>query len=54
MPRTALSEAEIEAFRHRAVIAAMKLFAERGYQGVTMRSVAAALGVSAMAPYRYF
>jgi AcrR family transcriptional regulator len=54
MPRAALSEQDIEAFRRRAVDAAMKLFAERGYEGVSLRSVAADLGVSAMAPYRYF
>ncbi len=32
----------------------MGLFAERGYRGVTLRSLAKALGVSAMTPYRYF
>jgi AcrR family transcriptional regulator len=54
MPRRALSPEDIETFRSRAVEAAMRLFAERGYEGVSLRSVAAALGVSAMAPYRYF
>lgn len=32
----------------------MRLFAERGYRGVTLRSLAKALGVSPMTPYRYF
>lgn len=32
----------------------MHLFAEQGYQAVTMRAVGAALEVSAMTPYRYF
>jgi AcrR family transcriptional regulator len=54
MSRAALSEEEVDAFRRRAVDAAMKLFAERGYEGVSLRSVAAELRVSAMAPYRYF
>ena len=54
MPRAALSVDEVESFRRRATGAAMHLFAERGYGGVTMRALAAALGVSAMTPYRYF
>jgi AcrR family transcriptional regulator len=53
MPRTALAHDEIDAFRARAAAAAMHLFAEQGYEAVTMRAVAAALGVSAMTPYRY-
>jgi AcrR family transcriptional regulator len=54
VPRAALSEDEIQAFRGRAVAAAMELFAEQGYDAVTVRSVARALGVSPMTPYRYF
>lgn len=54
MPRAALSPEEIAAFRRRAVAAATKLFAERGYEAVTMRAIADELGTSAMAPYRYF
>jgi AcrR family transcriptional regulator len=53
VPRSALEEEEIAAFRRRAVDAAMHLFAEQGYAAVTMRSLGAALGVSAMTPYRY-
>lgn len=54
MPRAALSADEIEAFRTRAIAAATKLFAEHGYEAVTLRAIANALGTSAMAPYRYF
>ena len=54
MPRAALTRDELEAFRERALDAAMGLFAQRGYRGVTLRSLARALGVSAMTPYRYF
>jgi AcrR family transcriptional regulator len=44
----------LDAFRARAVNAAMGLFAEHGYKGVSLRSLAKALGVSPMTPYRYF
>ncbi len=54
MPRAALTADQIAAFRARAVEAATHLFAERGYDAVTMRALAAALGCSAMTPYRYF
>ncbi|HKP57405.1 MAG TPA: TetR/AcrR family transcriptional regulator [Polyangiales bacterium] len=54
MPRVALSADEIAAFRGKAIHVATKLFAEQGYQAVTMRAIADALGISAMAPYRYF
>ena len=54
VPRAALTRQELDAFRRKAVDAAMGLFAERGYRGVTLRSLAAALGVSPMTPYRYF
>ncbi len=53
MPR-ALSEAEIESFRGRLIGAAECLFAEQGPGAVSMRQLAAALGVSPMTPYRYF
>lgn len=54
MPRASLTEEQVEAFRARAVDAATGLFAELGYQGVTLRALAAELGVSPMTPYRYF
>ncbi len=49
-----MTKDELEAFRGRAVDAAIRLFAEHGYRGVTLRTLAKALGVSPMTPYRYF
>jgi AcrR family transcriptional regulator len=54
MPRARLNQDDIAAFRRRATGAAMRLFARRGYDAVTMRALAAALRVSPMTPYRYF
>jgi len=48
-----LAPEDVAAFRKRAVDAAMHLFAEEGYGGVTMRAIGDALGVSAMTSYRY-
>ena len=53
MPRI-LSETDVADFRERLCEAAEKLFAERGPDAVTMRQLAAHLGVSPMTPYRYF
>jgi AcrR family transcriptional regulator len=53
MPRV-LSETDVADFRERLCGAAEKLFAEHGPDGVTMRQLAAELGVSPMTPYRYF
>jgi len=53
MPR-ALSPAQVEDFRDRLCAAAGRLFAEHGPEAVTMRQLAAELGVSPMTPYRYF
>lgn len=53
MPRAALAPDGIAEFRRRIGEAATKLFAAHGYEAVTMRAVAEALGVSAMTPYRY-
>jgi AcrR family transcriptional regulator len=53
MPRT-LSPADLEAFRTRLCDVAEKQFAAHGPDGVTMREMADALGVSSMTPYRYF
>lgn len=53
MPRE-LSASEIEKFREKLCDAALQIFAEKGVEGLTMREVAARLGVSPMTPYRYF
>jgi AcrR family transcriptional regulator len=53
MPRL-LSDSDVTGFRDRACAAATRLFAAKGLEGVTMRELASALGVSAMTPYRYF
>ena len=53
MPRS-LSPADIESFRARLCDAAEKQFAAHGPDGVTMRELAEAIGVSSMTPYRYF
>lgn len=54
MPRAALTSREIEAFRARACATARRLFAERGYDGMSMRALATELGCSPMTAYRYF
>ena len=53
MPR-ALSEEAVEEFRERLIDAAERLFAAHGLEAVTMRQLAAEIGVSPMTPYRYF
>ena len=53
MPRILTDEALAE-FRERLIDAAERLFAAHGLEAVTMRQLAAALGVSPMTPYRYF
>lgn len=53
MPRI-LSQDDVSDFRARLCEAAVKLFADKGVDGVTMRELASAMGVSAMTPYRYF
>ena len=53
MPKV-LTESDIETFRERLCDVAEQLFAAHGPDGVTMRQLAEALGVSAMTPYRYF
>ena len=54
MSRPALSQTEVEDFRESLCETATRLFAERGYEGVTMRALATSLGCSPMTPYRYF
>ncbi|MGI8841076.1 MAG: TetR/AcrR family transcriptional regulator [Caulobacteraceae bacterium] len=53
MPKI-LSDQDIAAFRDRLCDAAERLFAEHGTEAVTIRQLAAAIGVSPMTPYRYF
>jgi AcrR family transcriptional regulator len=50
----ALTEQEISSFREELCRVATQLFAERGYEGVTMRTLAKQVGCSPMTPYRYF
>ena len=50
----ALTPQEIQAFRDKLCAAATRRFAELGYDGVTMRGLAAEIGCSPMTPYRYF
>jgi AcrR family transcriptional regulator len=54
MPRAALSQSEVDEFREALCAYATRLFAEQGYEGVTMRALATGLGCSPMTPYRYF
>lgn len=54
MPRATLTEPEIDAFRKRVYQAATHLFAEQGFEAVTLRAIAARVGCSPMTPYRYF
>jgi AcrR family transcriptional regulator len=53
MPKV-LSTEDVEAFRERLCEVAAARFAERGYAGVTLRTLAQELGCSPMTPYRYF
>jgi len=49
-----LTDEAVGEFRERLVDAAEHLFAQQGLEAVTMRLLAAELGVSPMTPYRYF
>jgi AcrR family transcriptional regulator len=53
MPKV-LSTADIADFRERLCDAAETQFGAHGLDGITIRALAAELGVSAMTPYRYF
>jgi AcrR family transcriptional regulator len=50
----ALSDEDVAEFRDRLCDAAERQFAAHGLEAVTMRQLAADLGVSPMTPYRYF
>jgi AcrR family transcriptional regulator len=54
MARPALRPDEIESFKARLCEAAMEMFAEEGYEAVTLRALAEKLGCSHALPYRYF
>ena len=54
MPRAALSQDKVDEFREALCACATELFAESGYEAVTMRALAKRLGCSPMTPYRYF
>ena len=54
MGRRKLTPEETEAFRSRILDAALELFATQGFEAVSLRSIAAAVGCSPMTPYRYF
>ncbi len=54
MARPVLTDEAIDAFRDRAVEVAMRLFAEQGYEGFSLRTLARELQCSHTTPYRYF
>ncbi len=54
MGRPALQPDEINEFRDRLCDAALGIFAERGYDGFTLRALGQALDCSPTTPYRYF
>lgn len=54
MGRPTLKPEEISEFRERLCDAALKLFAEEGYEGFTLRGLGVALDCSPTTPYRYF
>lgn len=49
-----MTDDQVAAVRGQIAEVALRRFAEHGYDGVTLRAIAAELGVSAMTPYRYF
>ena len=54
MARPALRPDEIETFKARLCDVAMQMFADEGYEAVTMRALAEKLDCSHALPYRYF
>ncbi len=53
MPRARTAE-EVQAFRDELCAVATRRFAALGYEGVTIRALAAEIGCSPMTPYSYF
>jgi AcrR family transcriptional regulator len=49
-----LTDEAVGEFRERLIDAAERLFARQGLEAVTLRQLAAEVGVSPMTPYRYF
>jgi AcrR family transcriptional regulator len=49
-----LTEEALGEFREKLIDAAERLFAQKGLEAVTLRQLAAEIGVSPMTPYRYF
>ena len=54
MGRPAYTKNQVESRLNAIIHAAESLFAELGYEGVTMRAIGIVTGQSAAAPYRYF
>lgn len=54
MPRPKKTPEEIEAMRVRIIHAAIELFHEEGFDGISIRKIADRLGVSHMVIYTYF
>jgi AcrR family transcriptional regulator len=53
LPRV-LTDGDVAGFRERLCEVATRIFVEKGRDGLSMRTLARQLGVSAMTPYRYF
>ena len=54
MARPALSQAQVQEFRHRAADVAMSMFMQQGYEQFSLRTLAREMGCSHATPYRYF
>ena len=54
MARVKLTDEQIVEFKRQLVAVATRLFAKKGYTGVTMRAIATELACSPMKAYRYF